>query len=184
MDTGKREIPFGRPARVGNFKIWRSRKMFGRGKNKIPVEQINVSTLDEEWQIKIPATFEIFAMIRDLFADNTEQRTAQLSTILGNMLYASCIPNGYYQRAINLCATIYANPNLLNDDDERHEDMMNNVRALVAGFLEWRKQYDKHVAENEPTEEEIKNDEVAEEMLEQVDKMESESSEKESDEDR
>lgn len=168
------EIPFGKPARIGNFKVWRTKKELGKGKDKVEVEQINISTLDESWQIKIPATFEMFGLIRSLFAEHTnnftDKRTGQLATIFGNFLYASCIPNGYFQRAINLCATIYSNPTLLKEEDENHENLMKDVQGLIAGFLEWRKEYDKQMAENEPTEADMKSDQVAEEMLEELNK--------------
>lgn len=168
------EIPFGKPARIGNFKVWRTKKELGKGKDKVEVEQINISTLDESWQIKIPATFEMFGLIRSLFAEHTnsftDKRTGQLATIFGNFLYASCIPNGYFQRAINICATIYSNPTLLKEEDENHENLMKDVQGLIAGFLEWRKEHDKQMAENEPTEADMKSDQVAEEMLEELNK--------------
>lgn len=172
--TDDNKIPTGKPARIGNFKVWRTKKELGKGKGKAMIEQINVSTLDGDWQIKIPATFEMFGLIRSLFAEHTnshsDQRAGQLATIFGNFLYASCIPNGYFQRAINLCATIYSNPKLLTEEDENHKSLMKAVNGLIAGFLEWRKEYDKWVAENEPTEADMKSDEVAEEMLEELNK--------------
>lgn len=170
--TEKVRIPFGKPARVGNFKVWRSNKQLGKGKDKFEVEQINVSTLDESWHIKIPATFEMFGLIGSLFAEHTDKiadkRTGQLATIFGNMLYASCISNGYFQRAVNICATIYANPTLLKEEDENHENLMKDVKSLIAGFLEWRKEFDKQMSSNEPTEEDMNHDQVADEMLEEL----------------
>ena len=175
----KFEIPFVKPARIGNFKVWRSKSTIGNGKSKVNVEQINISTLDEIWQVKIPATFEMFSLIRDLFAEHTsgitDQREAQLSSIFGNMLYASCIANGYFHRAINICATIYANPNLLKEDDENHENIINDVKALIDGFLEWREKYDKHLSENKPSDEDLSGDQIAEEILDELSELEHES---------
>lgn len=187
------EIPFIKPARVGNFKVWREKFRMSiqptdeqrkkvleesHGKKKAVtqsffIEQINVSSLDGSWKIKIPATFEMFAMIRDLFAehaDGNKVRTAQLSAIFGNMMYVSCVANGYFQQAITYIAEIYANPKILDKKNGSHKAFMGNVKKLVDGFLTWRKEYEKHVAVNEPTEEEMRNDQTAEEMLDELEK--------------
>ena len=121
----------------------------------------------------------MFSLIRDLFAEHTnsvtDQRTAQLSSIFGNMLYASCIANGYFHRAINICASIYANPNLLKEEDENHESVIQDLKALASGFLAWREEYDKHVAENKPTDDELINDQKAEEILNELIELENKS---------
>jgi len=170
----RREIPFVKPARVGNFKVWRSRKSIGKGKDKVDIEQINVSTLDESWQIKIPATFSMFALISELYESNElngpkKNDGGRLASIFGNMLYASCVANGYFQQAIQMCAAIYANPTVLNEEDEAHSSFMKDVKALIAGFLDWRKDYEKKIASESSTDDDMKNDEVAEEMIEVVD---------------
>lgn len=168
------EIPFVKPARVGNFKVWRNKKTIGKGNEKADIEQINISTLDESWQIKIPATFSMFSLISELYHElnvsKKADRTNRLATIFGNMLYASCVANGYFQQAIQMCAAIYVNPAILSEEDEGHASFMKNVKALIAGFLDWKKEYDKKIASDAPTEDELKNDEVAEEMLEELNK--------------
>lgn len=180
--TKRLEIPLGKPARVGNYKVWRTKKELGRGKDKVEIDQINISTLDESWQVKIPATFDMYGMIRELFAQMCDtpdpsgvsllnQRAGQLTTIFGNMLYASCIANGYFQQAVNLCATLYANPDLLKEEDKNHEKILKDVKALVQGFLAWRKDYDAHVAANSPSEEDLQQEQVAEEMLDELERQ-------------
>jgi len=180
--TAQPEIPFGKPARVGNYKVWRAKKVVGKGKDKVEIDQINISTLDESWQIKIPATFDMYGMIRELFTQMyskpdgggvsmLDRRAGQLTTLFGNMLYASCIANGYFQQAINMCATLYANPDLLKEEDKNHDVFMKDVKALVQGFLAWRKDYDAHVASNKPTEEDVHQEQVAEEMLDELEQQ-------------
>lgn len=191
-----REIPFCKPARVGNYKIWRSRykmtivpteeqrkkvKQESGGTKKAvsksyDIEQINISLLDGSWQIKIPATFEMFSLIRDLFAEHTDAaddvRAGQLSAIVGNMFYSSCISNGFFHHAITMLATIYTNPDILSEDNIYHESFMKDVELTKTRFLEWRKEYDENIRANEPTEEEMENDQVAEEMLDELSKEE------------
>ena len=163
-------IPFGKPVRVGNFKLWRSRMDVGTGKNKSYLEQVNVSSLDGAWQVKIPATVQMFSMIRDLYAEtnvgwNQNVRRAQLSDILANMMYVSVIPNGYFHEAVRLCATAYANPSVLDESDEGHGAFLDSLKAVARGFSEWQKEYDRHAAEHEPSKEEAENESRAEEMM-------------------
>lgn len=174
-NTEKHEIPLGKPARVGNYKLWRSGKQVGKGKNKYSIEQINVSSIDGDWQIKIPATVGMFSMIRDLYADGNDR---MLEFFFNNMMYVSIVPNGYYHKAVDMVSTVFANPDLLNEEDEQHELLVDNVKALIKGFLEWRKEYDKIVSSSEPTDEEMMNDEVADEMMSSVDEIELQLSEK------
>ena len=177
--TKKNEIPLGKPARVGNFKLWRSKLSFGKGKEKVDIEQINISNLDCTWQVKIPATFEMFSMIKYLFAERTDDTIADksmstLHTFFSNMLYASVIDNGFFQQAIAMCATIYANPGLLKEDDKNHEALMNEVKSLVSQFLAWKAEYEKRMEANAPSEEEMKQAEVAGEIGDELERMEKE----------
>ena len=172
-----REIPFVKPARVGNFKLWRSKfkmtvtpteadkeRVFKEsgGKKKAvsksyDIEQINVSDLDGCWQIKIPATYSMFGMINQLFAENED---ARIATILGNMMFASAIPNGYFHTAITMVANIFSDPTMLTDEKE-FEKLKKNTDALIKAFLDWRKMYDEKMKEFEPTEEDDKHEEIA-----------------------
>jgi hypothetical protein len=176
--TKKTVIPMFKPARVGNFKLWRSKLSYGKGKEKVDIEQINISNLDGTWQVRIPATFEMFSMIKYLFAERTDDTIADksmstLHTFFSNMLYASVVDNGFFQQAINLCAMVYANPSLLKEDDKNHEGLMNEVKSLVSQFLAWRAEYEKRMEANAPSEEEMKQAEVAGEMRDELERMES-----------
>ena len=127
--------------------------------------------------MRIPATFEMFSMIKYLFAERTDDTIADksmstLHTFFSNMLYASVVDNGFFQQAINLCAMVYANPSLLKEDDKNHEGLMNEVKNLVSQFLAWRVEYEKRMEANAPSEEEMKQAEVAGEMRDELEKME------------
>lgn len=168
MDNETRKIPFIKPARVGNYKIWRTRTTLGKGKDKYDVEQICVSDLEGVWQVRIPETNAMFAAISGLYAD--ESLTPSLSTIFANLLMVSSIPNGYFHRAVQMCSALYFNPDLLRKKKER-KDLVKEARKLVEDFLEWRDVCDAQVKENAPTEEQERQDEVLEEMLEEVEKQ-------------
>lgn len=163
-----RKIPFGKPARVGNYKLWRSRCTIGKGKDKDYIEQICVGNLDGSWQVKIPATFEMFTILWELYADPAKQSI--LASYLNNMAFATITGNGYFQRAVELVAIIYANPSLLDKKDDKHKELVKNADALIKAFLDWRKVYDERVKAGEPSEEEDRQDDVAEQMIEEIDK--------------
>ena len=57
---------------------------------------------------------------------------------------------------------------VLDENDKQHEMLVNNAKALIKGFLEWRKTYDEHTAANEPTDEDIRNENMAEDVLKEV----------------
>lgn len=166
MDN-ERKIPFVRPARVGNYKVWRNKTTVGKGKDRYNVEQICISDLEGLWQVRIPETNVMFAAISGLYAD--ESLTPSLSTIFSDMLMVTSIPNGYFHRAVQMCSAMYFNPDLLRDRKER-KDMVKEAKKLVDDFLGWRDVYEAQVRENAPTEEQERHDEVMEEMLEETEK--------------
>lgn len=161
----ERKIPFVRPARVGNYKVWRTKTTLGKGKDRYDVEQICVSDLEGVWQVRVPATNGMFAAIAGLYAD--ESLTPSLSTIFANLLMVSSIPNGYFHRAVQMCSAVYFNPDMLRKRKER-KDFVKEAKRLADDFLQWRGIYDTQVKENAPTEEQERSDEVLEEMLEEV----------------
>lgn len=161
----ERKIPFVKPARVGNFKIWRTKTTIGKGKDKYEVEQICVSDLEGFWQVRIPSTNGMFAAIAGLYAD--ESLSPSLSTIFTNMLIVSTIPNGYFHRAVQMCSALYFNPDLLREKKER-KDLVKEARRLVEDFLDWSKVAEVQAKSNAPTDEDERNEETLEQMLDEI----------------
>ena len=169
--TDNGTIPFGKAVRVGNWKLWRSRcntKASG-------IECVNVSTLDGAWMIRIPSTLEMYGWLsvayRDYMSDDTAtkaQGEAVLVTVLSNILYSSSIVNGYYHRALELCATVYVHPQLLDRKSSEHKDFVKELKRLSEEFLDWRRGYDDEMHRHEPTDEQMHQDELAEEALEKL----------------
>lgn len=184
-------IPFGKPARIGNFKIWKSkfelvsnptedqRKKFAeesKGKKKaarqkVTIDCINVSILDGSWTVRIPQTFEQFAMISlayswSLSEDKDEQVKGldYLRTAISNMYYVSCICNGFFHHGVEMVTSAYVDPELLKEN-ERHEAFQKDVKLTIERFLEWRKGYDKLVEAGEPSDIELHQDEIAEQAM-------------------
>ena len=165
----KRIIPFIKPARVGNYKVWRTKATVGKGKDKYEVEQICVSDLEGVWQVRIPSTNGMFAVVSGLYED--ESLLPSLRTIFANMLMVSTIPNGYFHRAVQMCASAYFNPDILRNRKQR-KDLVKEANALVKDFLDWRSLAEAQIQSDAPTEEDERSDEVLEEMLQEIDQQE------------
>lgn len=174
MDKEKsiKQIPFGKPVRMGNFKIWRSVYAVGKGKSKTDIECINVSNMDGTWYVRIPQTFEMFSMLTLAYqwsqsddAGEREHGESFIRTVLSNMTYVSCICNGFYHHGVEMVTSAYANPSLLQDTEEG-KNFIFDAKGTVKRFLAWREEYEKHVEANEPTEEELHREEIADEAME------------------
>lgn len=168
-------IPFGRPARMGNFRIWRSTIVVGKGKAKTGIECINVSNLDGTWLVRIPQNYEMFGMLTIAYqwanSENAEERRRGdgfIRTALSNMAYVSMVCNGFFHHGVEMIAAAYANPSLLQDTEEG-KNFIEDAKGTVERFLAWREEYDKHVADNEPTDKDIRQEEIAEEAMDILD---------------
>lgn len=191
QQTGQIGIPFGKPARIGNFKIWKSmfelvsdpteeqRKKVAeesKGKKKavrqkVTIDCINVSILDGSWMVRIPETFEQFQMFGlayslSLSEDKDEQVKGidYLRTAISNMYYVSCICNGFFHHGVEMVTSAYVDPELLKEN-ERNEAFLKDAKQTIERFLEWRKGYDKLVAAGEPSDRELHQDEIAEQAM-------------------
>lgn len=165
-------IPSGRPARMGNFRLWRTLTVVGKGKFKTNVECINVSDLDGTWLVRIPQTYEMFGMLTVAYQwsqseDMEERRRGNgfIRTAISNMFYVSSVCNGFFHHGIEMVAAAYANPTLLQDTKEG-QSFMADAKDSIERFLVWRKEYEKHVKENEPTEQDLHQEDIAEEAME------------------
>lgn len=175
--TGHGKIPFGMPARIGNFKIWKSKYTFDKDadgkkiKPQIVGDCINISILDGSWTVRIPQTFEQFAMLSlayswSLSEDKDEQVKGReyLRTAISNMYYVSCICNGFYHHGVEMITSAYTDPDLLKEN-ERGVAFLKDAKQTIERFLEWRKGYDKLVEAGEPSDRELHQDEIAEQAM-------------------
>ena len=187
-------IPFGKPSRIGNFKIWRSKFQLqitptkeqrkkvavesnGRKRLKVKVveiECINISILDGSFSVRIPQTFEMFGMLTVAYqwyrSDNPDERKRGEDFIIAatnNMFYVSSICNGFYHHGVNRLTAAYADPSLLRDTEDGKK-FMEDLKVTVERFLAWREEYEKHVKENESTEQDLHQEDLAEQAMDIV----------------
>lgn len=173
-------IPFVKPVRVGNFKLWRSRHNIEKQKDGAAIECLCVSNLDGSWLVRIPATWEMFSIITETYADYTseDEETKSrgdivLRTLLSNMNYATGIGNGFFHRALEMIVTAYAHPSLL--EKKWRNGMVKDAKTLIKEYLAWRGDYDLHKEEGYNDEQERK-DELASQASDVLSETEEESS--------
>lgn len=187
-----RQIPFVKPARIGNFKIWKSKyelsvepteeqrknvavesdgKKMAKRQN-VDIECINVSVLDGSWMVRIPQTFEQFSMISLAYtwsqSEDNEERSRGLDylrTAISNMFYVSCICNGFFHHGVEMVASAYADPSLLGKT-KRGKAFLKDAKGTIKRFLAWREEFDKLNAGNELSEQDLLHEEIAENAME------------------
>lgn len=179
------KIPFVKPCHVGNFKIWRSKyevtvsptdeqrkevrvKSDGKKKatnRKVSIECINISNLDGSFAVRIPQMFEMFGMLTVAYqwyfgddADRKARGEEYLRSVLSNLMYVSCISNGYYHTGIQALTSVYADPDKLND-----REFIKNVGEAIDKFVAWHKDYT--AGTDGGSESEDRQDEMAEEAM-------------------
>lgn len=168
-------FPFGQTERVGNFKLWRGKYKVKTTDGTTEVDCVHISDLSGSWAVRIPATYEMYGILTGTFMDYKSDDDALkrrafgvLQTVLANMMYVSVIGNGYFQRGVEMLATVYANPSVLSKKDDVHKDFLKDVKATVKEFLEWRKGFDEERKKYEPTEGELHQDELADQAAEML----------------
>lgn len=145
------QIPFVKPARVGNFKLWRSKTSLSyvptdedRAKvreesgvkkeavtRKLDIEVINISNLDGSWKVCIPQTMMMFATIAQGFAvENETQREQFLCSVIGNIYNISTNPNEYLHDALSFLTEMMTYPYMLLSEKEMKERMENGLKEF------------------------------------------------------
>lgn len=191
MNQENEKIPYGRPVRIGNFRLWKCKYLVSSDpteeqrrkvrqesggrmrlkRQKAEMECINVSSLDGSWSVRIPAAFQQYGMIDIAYAwtkdeDESVRKRGMyyLTAVLSNMYYVSCISNGFYHQGVQMVTAAYSNPSILRDEKLR-ASFLDDASGTVDRFLSWRDEYDRKMAENEPTDSDIRQEEIAEEAI-------------------
>lgn len=140
-DKKLREIPFVKPARIGNLKIWRTKVSGG---NKKQIQAIVISNLDSTWKVQIPETYMMFRAITDLYSTENPKDTEILSSFLSNFNLCTSISNGHFQNFLILEVYAYMHPEVLNEGYEpeetkylSHDEFMHRVKASVEAYKKY-----------------------------------------------
>lgn len=141
MDKEKKKevIPFGKAARVGNYKLWRSRTKItvapsdeqrarvreeSNGTKRAvsqsyDIEVINVSNLEGSWKVCIPQTAMMYGTLTMAYADEEPQRRDEfLRMVFANMMNVCLSPNVYLHDGFNLFIEMMQYPYMLLSEKE------------------------------------------------------------------
>lgn len=144
MENNQLLIPFVKPARVGNFKLWRGKINLGSRKEKIEIECVNVSNLEGSWMVRIPSTSEMFGFICSQYATvDTEMRDKILGMVFTNMHNVNLIPSPALQDGFWFLTEMMTFPYLLLSEKEMEKRMYNGMKELGID----KKKTDSHVKE-------------------------------------
>ena len=123
-------IPFIKPVRVGNFKLWRGKYVLKSGKDSSEIECIHVSNLDGSWMIRIPSTMSLFATICNGYATvDKELRNNFLGMILSNIYNIGTSSSEALHDALFFLTEMMTFPYLLLPEKEMQKRMEKAMKA-------------------------------------------------------
>ena len=123
-------IPFGRAARVGNFKLWRGNYVIGSGKDRTAIECLHVSSIDGSWMVRIPSTSQMFSTLMNGYATVDEDlRDQYLGMILTNQYNVCNIPSVALHDGFNFLVEMMSFPYMLLSEKEMEKRMKEQLKA-------------------------------------------------------
>ena len=128
-----REIPFGKPARIRDFKMWRTKVKVDKNKT---IEAIVISNIDE-----IPQTYLMFRALTDLYATEDMTDFNILFSFITNFNFCTQISHGCFQDFLILAVYGYMHPEVLEDgyepEDKKflsYEEFMHRIKLSVESY--------------------------------------------------
>ena len=122
-------IPFGKAARVGNFKVWRGNYAAAGGKDGI--ECVHVSNLDGSWMVRIPSTSTMYGFICSQYATVDENiRENILGMVFTNMANVCSMSSPALHDGFMLLTEMMTFPYLLLPEKEMERRMKTHMEKL------------------------------------------------------
>ena len=196
-------IPFGKAARVGNFKLWRGNYVIGSGKDRTILECVHVSSLDGSWMVRIPSTSQMFSTIANSYATTDETiRDNFLGMLFSNFMNVTNVPSEALHDAFFFLVEMMSFPYMLLSEKEMEKRMKEQLRDSgmekdkakehISKMMDYRRQlyelierkktayieeYERQQAERRGKEDEaqkqLEQDEIAEQAIDILNKEES-----------
>jgi len=144
-------IPFGKAARVGNFKLWRGNYVIGSGKDRTSIECVHVSSLDGSWMVRIPSTSQMFSTIANSYATTDETiRDNFLGMLFSNFMNVTNVPSEALHDAFFFLTEMMSFPYMLLSEKEMEKRMKEQLKASgmekdkakehIAKMMDYRRQ--------------------------------------------
>lgn len=191
----QRKIPFVRPVRVGNYKLWRTNLTLGKDKEKTGIEQLCVSNLDGTWSVRLPSTSMMYATVTQAYLAGDADEF--LGMVFANMQNVCLINNEYLHDGFSILREMMVFPYLFLSEKEmvkrmrqgyadagfdkksasRHIDKMCEYRKRLYDLIhvkvtelvgDFELQSEKRRAAEDEAQEAMERDAVAEQMLDEI----------------
>ena len=153
-----REIPFGKPAIIGNFKMYRTRVSVDKKKT---IQAIVIANLDGTWKVQIPETYLMFRALTDLYSTENKMDFDILFSFITNFNFCTSISHGHFQDFLILAVYGYMHPEVLakgyEPEDKKmlsYDEFMYRVKGCIDGYKEFAERLKK---EPEQQNEEFEN---------------------------
>lgn len=155
-----REIPFGKPVRIRNYKMWRTR--ISIEKKKV-IQAIVISDLNGLWMVRIPETYLMFRALTDLYSTEDLNDFEILFTFLNNFNFCTQISHGSFQNFFVLCIYGYMHPEVLDKgyepEDKKYlsyDEFLYRVKRCIEEYKlyveEEKKRKEAEASEEQPEE--------------------------------
>lgn len=135
-----REIPFGKPARIRDFKMWRTKVKVDKNKT---IEAIVITNADGTWKVQIPQTYLMFRALTDLYATEDMTDFNILFSFITNFNFCTQISHGCFQDFLILAVYGYMHPEVLENgyepEDKKflsYEEFMHRIKLSVESYKE------------------------------------------------
>lgn len=139
----QRTIPFGKPAIIGNFKLYQTKLRLNK---KETVSAIVISDLGGLWKVQIPDKYLMYRAITDLYGTGDDKDVEILFSFITNFNFCTSISHGHFQDFLILAVYGYMHPEVLEKDYEPEDkkflsyaEFINRVQGCVEGYKEYVK---------------------------------------------
>ena len=136
-----REIPFGKPARIRDFKMWRTKIKIDKTKT---IEAIVISNFDGTWKVQIPQTYLMFRALTDLYATEDLKDFDILFSFITNFNFCTQISHGCFQDFLILAVYGYMHPEVLEKgyepEDKKflsYDEFIQRIKLSVDSYKEY-----------------------------------------------
>lgn len=135
MQTSDKKIPFVKPVRVGNYKLWRCK--YG----KSDIEQVCVSNLGGDWSVRIPETSGMYATIS--IAYGMDGGGQFLETVFANMQNVCLVNNEFLHDGFSILCNMMMTPYVFLPEKEMRKRMKRQFELFGTD----KKAAEKHIDE-------------------------------------
>lgn len=107
------------------------------------VECVEVLSLDGAWCVRLmPGSLMESLLVAYMDGVENAPQKDEIEAIMTNIMAATSIGNGYFQKGITMLLAAYCDPSLVKGGGRRTRKFLKEIKVLRDGYLEWRREYE------------------------------------------